>query len=868
MPNQRRVNVALQLNLAFAFAGGLLVLWSYLREPSEPGSAAFLGFSYLRLTLLLSVLFLLLAIGLLLFGSFRNSRQAQAFQDFLIRLANQKGALWVLMLWLTLSYGLLFLSDQQLGDLASYRGRLLPFLLWAAVLAIQFGFFVIYLRGTTPGVFRGHQTVLIGSLVVLSLFGLVLLIIRLTGIGLTPDEVYWQGPGVPILLPQILLAAFAGILFYLFMERTPPAKSTRVDLLIFLGLWGAASLIWLNQPAELTHFALEPTPPNYQIYPYSDSLLYDHTAREYLIGKPIPSGFWVKPLYSFFLAALHVFAGGNYTFLISLQTIFLAIIPALAYLLMVRLDSRPAGLIVGLLLILRERNALALSNVIQVSHVKLLLSDVFTMGFMVLLLWLFFHWVEKPGERRVTPMVLGGVLSLLVLSRGHPILLLPILLCAVCLVPVPRFRLRWEALALIFLGFLIPLLPWFWRNYELTQKLILQYPTYPYSAQLSKAYSFDPSVFDPQGLPLRYPGESDFAYYERMQRQTFGFILEHPNEVARFISAHYFHNLIFSYIYLPYSFRIEEINEYVKREPFWGGWRGEISPSGRVLLFINLSLVALGFGYLWKKYKYLAFVPLLLGVGYIGSVSIGRISGWRFILPADWITLIYYALGIIQFYYLLRSFTNREANPAPQEYRAPEIVHPLKRLPLTGFILFFLAIGLALTKGQELFSQRYPVKSALQLKEEYVRVTNTMPSSLSNSQLDDFLKTDSAVIVYGQARNPSFLVADKEGFNDSWPVYYFWPSYRPKPFARVIFNLSGPKSAGIILPLESAPASFPDGSDVIVIGCLAESGEINALAVLLQGASPIHYASEPFPTPACPLSEPASGGADNVYRGN
>jgi hypothetical protein len=36
---------------------------------------------------------------------------------------------------------------------------------------------------------------------------------------------------------------------------------------------------------------------------------------------------------------------------------------------------------------------------------------------------------------------------------------------------------------------------------------------------------------------------------------------------------------------------------------------------------------------------------------------------------------------------------------------------------------------------------------------------------------------------------------------------------------------------------------------------LAESGEINALAVLIQSALPIHYLSEPFPTPVCPFAD-------------
>ena len=855
MLDQKRKIFVLRLSFVLAFVGGLLVLGSYLREPSEPGSAIFFGFSSLRLILMLVVVFILLAILVLLFGSFRSFRQTQAVENFFVKLAHQKRIFWICLVWIAISYVLLFLSEQWLGPLAPYRARLLPILIWFVVLSVQFGLTILYFRRMDPRAFRDHREILIPSFVILILFGLLLLIILLTHVGLTPDTVYWQGPGVPILLYQVLLATFAGILFYLFVERTSLEQSIRLNAILFLGLWAFASLVWLNQPAKLTHFSLEPTPPNYQSYPFSDALLYDHSAREFLIGKPIPSDFWAKPFYSFFLAILHLFAGGNYAFLISLQVIFLAVIPAFAYLLVVCLATRSAGLIIALLLILREWNALALSNVIQVSHVKLLLSDVFAMGFMIPLLWLFFYWLEKPGDRRVLPLVFGGVFSLLVLTRGHPIILLPFILCAVLLVPFSVSRLRWEALVLTFLGFVIPVLPWLWRNYELTGKLAFQYPVSPYSAQVSKAYSFDPSTFNPQNLPPKFSGESDFAYYNRLQGQAVGFILEHPDEVAKFISAHYFHNTIFSYIYLPYSFRIEDIRAYVKKEPFWSNWTGELSLQAGILLIINLSMVALGFGTLWKKYKHLAFVPLFFGIGYNLSVSVGRLSGWRFILPADWITLIYYAIGLMQFYHLLRSVTNQEENLLPQEYQIPNIVLPLKRSSLIGFALFFLSVGLALTRGQAVFSPQYPSKSTTQLKQDYSRISQTMPSSIPIARLENFLQTDGAVIAYGQALNPSFLKADKEELNDSWPVYYFWPSYKPKRFSRIIFNLSGPKSAGVILPMEAPPPRFPDGADVIVIGCLAESGEIDALAVLIKGASPIQYISEPFPTMACPFSE-------------
>src|SRR5207249_4368718 len=90
MLDQKRITLIFRLNLALTLIEGLLVLWSFIKEPSEPGSAVFFGFSYWRLILIIVVLSLLLAILVLLFGLFKNSWQVEAGKKFLVRLANQK----------------------------------------------------------------------------------------------------------------------------------------------------------------------------------------------------------------------------------------------------------------------------------------------------------------------------------------------------------------------------------------------------------------------------------------------------------------------------------------------------------------------------------------------------------------------------------------------------------------------------------------------------------------------------------------------------------------------------------------------------------------------------------------------------------
>jgi hypothetical protein len=96
---------------------------------------------------------------------------------------------------------------------------------------------------------------------------------------------------------------------------------------------------------------------------------------------------------------------------------------------------------------------------------------------------------------------------------------------------------------------------------------------------------------------------------------------------------------------------------------------------------------------------------------------------------------------------------------------------------------------------------------------------------------------------------PAFYKADAGAFN------YYWPSYQPRPYKRVVFYLLGPQSVGVILPAKSPPASFPDGAGVIVLGCKAETGVVQAVVVLITGDKPILYNRDPASDPACPVPE-------------
>jgi hypothetical protein len=845
IPSRRKITI-LRLSLSFAFIEGMFALWAYLTAPSEAESVVFLQYSALRLMLLLVVFLSLLAILFFLAATFRSNWRVG---NFVARHWNREESFWILLAIAGLTFFLIFASKQKLDAFASYRERLYPMLAWFALVAFQFMVAFIYLRGIDSGVLRVYRETLLPARVAVLLLALLAAFIAFTKIGLAPDTIYWQGAGVPLLFSQVIVAFSAAVLFNVLAVRVGESNHGRLNLFAGIILWALAVFLWWSQPARASYNILEPAPPNFQEYPFGDAILYDTAAHEFLMGTALPNDFWVKPLYSFFLAALHLLAGENYALLVFLQIAILAVIPVLVYSLVSLLGNRAAGVLAGLLVILREQNSIALSNVIQVSHLKLLLSDVFSMGLVVLLVWLVLRWFERPDERRVDPLMIGGVLGLLTLTRGHPILLFPILAVVIFLFKSASSRQRWGRAGLFAAGVALVLIPWLWRIYETTGRVGLQSPVSPYSANMAGLYSLTPRLANPAAFTTEV-SEQTLAQSDAQNRQVLEFALQQPGEVARFVSAHFFHNTIFSYIYLPHSFRIESLRAYVTAEPFWGAWFGELSFQGWALLGINFALLALGFGAAWNKRKAIALVPLLIGVGYTASVSIGRISGWRFILPSDWITLVYYSIGLVQLSHIVGFIVNR----APQDVSSQTESQTMKKAPASWmraacFAIFFLSIGAAVTYGNLLFSTRYPAQSEDQLAQEYLRMTQAFDRSIGENDVNAVLQDSRAKLAHGQAIYPYYLEAG------SGPVNHFWPAYKPRPYSRLVFYLVGSEAMNVILPISSSDFNFPGGAEVMVLGCVNDFGDVEALAVLLVGESTSLFMREPIPEMACPFPE-------------
>jgi len=725
------------------------------------------------------------------------------------------------------------------GNRVDQLMRLTPLLDLTILLALLTIIVQFYWRGGTIN--WGNISLWSAELRYAGIAGVILFVclvfVDWTRIGIEPDRSGWYAPGTPILATQVMLALFVAIVGLrmglravggkLLSDRNP-AKTGSLDMWLCAALWLSACLVWWLEPMRsASYFAPTPVPPNFEYYPYSDGAEYDGYAQDIVIGKGNEMGLIRRPLYAFFLAGLHLTIGQDYDWIIAVQIAVLALIPVLMFLLTSQFSNRTAGLMAALLVILRERNSIALTNVIEVSHSKLLLSELPALGLMLLLCLLLVRWLSDPKHNWALALPAGGVLGMLALIRSQSLLLAPVALVYAAWMLRPYWRQIFTGVLLFGLGLVVTILPWIVRNYQVSGRYVIE-DTNKYIDLFASGYTFTPyeSI-------AALPGESVNEHYDRMMDQIKAFIKEHPDEVARFYSAHFFHNEVSTFLYLPLSIHFYSLRSYVNLMQFWREPFSSLSIGSYASLAVNLALIALGIGSAFRKSRALIFVPILLYLGYSLSVIPARLSSGRFILPIDWTSLFFFSIGLVQLISILVSSVNPHLTLLNKENhndveRSGEDARGRRILVMNS--LFFLLLGLSIAISPELIPTRYPAVPPAQIFDNtlqdgiYLETGQRVPAG----EIQSFLEQENnSVLTYGRDLYPRFYEAG-EYWGDENPF-----NLAARKESRLQFDLIGPEPSSVILPRLESPKAFPQAADVVILGCSHSYG-IRAIAIVVD----------------------------------
>ena len=822
-------------------AAGLLlvtILNFVLNGSSE--SKFLLGISVERLGLLGAML--LIALALLFVGiQILRGKSFGLESDKRKSLVLGGALLAFLLTWLILSTPL-----ERFGPFFYYISHLILFLVWLAVfsgvgvallLADRFGVSI----GQFMAFVREHRGLFGVAGVALLIFGFISIAVLFRVINMRwQEEDFWYGAGVPLLPLQVLVALLASIVLAIFAKKIE--KKRWFDLVLFLCIWAVTAWAWASAPVNPDFFITKPVAPSFEMYPDYDARFFDLVSQYALIGQGLASHGAVddRPLYSAFLVYLHTFVGQDYGQVVAWQAALYAIFPALGYLLAKRLHSRAAGLGLAALLMLRGVNSLEIGQFINTAHQKQMMTDFPTAIFVLLISILLIRWLQDPGKNWLSLGAAAGVSGLATLLRLHPIIYLPILIVLMAWVYRQKKRLWLSFTAMILMLALAGVFPWVAGNGQANMyldriKTVIE-TRYP---------ALRPSGGSSLPAPLKV---ADISH-------TLPALLPAEKSVLAFGIDHFLNNLTTTVQVLPSTLAYQDPRDTVKKgENFWRPyWDGSLSPWARIMLPINLILIALGLGAALKRSRFSGLIPLIVMLAYDAMNALARTSGGRYIVPVDWVVIFYYLLGILTLIELVASVFRRDIFPQAHWLVEPREDVSINRafwMRLSGLLFLFVAIGAVIPLSGGLFPQRYPDLTRKELAQQFSTRLGTN-SDISSQQLYKLLAKPEAVILQGRTLYARSFEKDA-GFDVS--VYEF---YHPKPYPRMIFTLLGPRGEARAIFPSLQPVAIPNFSDAIILGCRV-GDSIQVLGILLNDSKTLLKRTPSLGGEAlvCPLKEP------------
>ncbi len=855
---------------------GIVATLFLAQLPSDAGQGFLFGFSAQRLILILGNLAI---VFFFLFLSHYSWKNPQLRKELKTRLSQTKIS-FIFLLGLNIAGIFLvilafLLPEYRLSSYAGYFERLHPTLIWFALIYLQTGLLFLIYRFKDCNFwgnkkFSNTRPFMVFFLLILAILAFIIG----SGFGINADDRFWNEAGVPLLNGQIFITILITILFLYFSTRTIKKAQLhgvfsfihqKQDVIIFIILWVITAVLWINEPLPRNFFAPGPYPPNYELSPYADPAIFDIGGQFSLIGQGLfNDGFYNRPLLSGFLAFLHLAIGQKYLSVVALQTAIFALFVPILYLIGKELHSRSTGIFLAFLVIFKNLNAIASSTWILSVHTKYMLTEFATAIILALFTLWFMRWQKSDSEKTPFIILAGGALGLGIMLRTN---ILFFLLFVPFLIKLKRNWAKTLRVSLIFiLAFFITISPWMWRSQKVAHKpiffldIITEVIRTRYSldvgADADVGVEVDEVPASHSDLGLLFPSKQ----VERRKAMSIS-----PNATFTspppFIPNHFFHNIITSTFILPTSIIFHDLKHTINEIfPYWHKIDAPISFSSKIILLWNFFLLALGLSVAWKKWRVAGLLPLFVFLIYHLSNAFARTSGGRYLVPVDWVILLYYALAIVEIIFFIAIFLGFENTTKEFLIRKRTFSYKKNFLFILPFFLFVSSITI-LDQAPPL---RYPKAASAQIQEEILQGKFFAKSGISTEEFERFLKNPNSRILVGRSLYPRFYPIGagehskgKDAFED-------------KDFPRLTFTMIGEfGQTGVILPMAEPSVYFPNTADIILIGCQhSPQGYlfpyIDALMiVLLDDDQEIIHMRQPETSLQCPLSEPICDGNRN-----
>jgi hypothetical protein len=834
-----KLNSRLVLFLFFLLPALLAIaaIAEILLVPSDPTNSAFLGLSLSRLALLSFLVIATIFFAVLAGIFWKYPTQTHAWIEGQLK----KKFIFVSMcgisiLILITTYIILAIPEEYLHEYHAIHERARPLLAWLSIASFQvtFGLLAWYiipnLKENLDQNIPYKQILRTGVITFCVLLG-IWIFIGFTKIGVWPGNAFWGKAGVPVLWPQILLALGISIAIQFILIKKPKLSGEKswLDIGICTLIWLAAFILWSNQSFIPGVFSTPPRPPAFQIYLASDSSVFDSAAQNLLIGGIFPAATADKPIYISFLAILHILVGSNYSNLYLLQVAIFALIPVIGYALGKTVHSRQMGIMFGVLLVFREQNAIALTNIIQVSTSKMILSEMLTTLGVLLFTLLLVKWLKKPEPLHPQLWLAGGVLGLTGLARLNALTIVPFAILSIGM--ALKFKLReWLLASVLFIGFVgLSIIPWSVQSYSTTNNPLAFITGKTGGVIFESRYTPVITEEKPAVAATQTPDKTPDKIPEEKAQDT---KLEKYLMLGTNIAQHYIHNLISMVVMLPPSGSLYRLSDMTIRLPYWKlYWNGELQAEAYLIIFMVLSFISLGLSTAWRRSRTAGIAPLLVVLGYDISTALALTSGGRYMVPMDWCMLFYFSIGTVEitrWLWGLRGRLPTDNDPITTDNPGKR---PINYAHIALIPLIFLASGSAPVLLENLPPTLYPQVSQKDFT-EVVESTPELSTTESLNAISFMLKDPLIRIEHGRALYPRY-----------YPAYHGESNLVNGPiltnranFNRLTFYLIGTENIAVVLPISGIPNDFNTNADVWIVGC-DRKDHIEALLLILQDQS-------------------------------
>jgi len=443
------------------------------------------------------------------------------------------------------------------------------------------------------------------------------------------------------------------------------------------------------------------------------------------------------------------------------------------------------------------------------------------------------YWAGQATHRTEMPLVVGGILGAAVFLRSQSLLLYPFIVLVFLFVLWKKWKCCIRAILFCALGLVLVITPWLVRNLLISGQFAFEDPTYTQAVI--------------QRFQVEGEGLGELSSVEE-EADLFGgaiqYIIQNPTQFIGFVTNNYLHNEWLNLFVLPIRGKgVEGLSElFNPMNLFWIKQGNSLNGYQLIVVFVYLMIIALGMGFAFNRFKIVGLIPLIIYIGFNISSAFSRISGWRFILPVQWVLLLYFSLGLAQIIAWLLQFFGMKKIESPV---SSFVVHDeesngipfnyLENKPFVLWLLLFLFLGLLVPGVMHAIPLRYEHQDRETLKEELLSLPAWDALPQFKSEYSKLLNDERILIHKGLAFYPRFYQA-----------YDGEPSrvagiYLSLPYPRFIFLLIGKSRQDVLLAMMKPPEYFPNGVEVITMERETDQGNDTLLVALTGDQSRIYF---------------------------